>query len=245
MIRHDVEQNELDWMILRCGIPTASQFGEIITPAKAEPSKSSGPYMNSILAELMMGHPLTAIENKWMDRGHELEDEAVRNYEFLMGVETVRGGFVTTDDGLVGTSPDRLIPAANKGLEIKCPKPAVHVGYLLDRTLATEYKPQLQGLMWICECDSWDILSHHPEMEPALMTVTRDEAYLAKLIPAVQDFALRLQEKIAELITRGLIKPNWRELMKPKTEEYPDVGDLGLSAEDLEFILADQRSRNG
>ncbi len=245
MILHDCEQNSLDWLILRCGLPTASCFGEIITPKTAELSKSAGAYMNSILAELIVGHPLTAAESKWMDRGHELEDEAVRNYEFLTDVETVRGGFVTTDDALVGASPDRLIPGARKGLEIKCPKPTTHVGYLLDGTLAGEYKPQLQGLMWVCECDAWDILSHHPEMPPALMTVSRDEAYLAKLIPNVREFSFRLQEKIAQLIGRELIKPNWKQLMKPPPEPEPDFGNLGaITDADLEMILEYQRSSN-
>lgn len=39
MIQHKVEQGSEEWLILRLGIPTASEFSNIITPARGEPTK--------------------------------------------------------------------------------------------------------------------------------------------------------------------------------------------------------------
>lgn len=240
MKRFDCLQNTPEWHALRCGIPTASAFHKIVTPKTGKPSTQAADYMNIILAELILGRPFSSEEYPWMKRGHELEPEAIRAFEFVTDLEVERVGFVTTDDGLIGASPDGFV-GPKKGIEIKCPKPHNHVGYLLDGTLEDDYRPQIQGLIWICERDAWDTLSYYPEIPPAVMTVTRDEEYLAKMVPAIREFSDRLQEKIALLITRGLIKPDWKARMTPKVEEPFTSSDF-ISNEDLERILAANRA---
>lgn len=191
---HHVEQGTQEWRDLRCGIPTASCFDRILTPT-GKPSAQAVPYMHELLAERIMGHEADSYESAWMSRGKELEDEAIRYYEMLTDTTTDPGGFVTADDGRAGCSPDRLVYATGEhdrpigGLEIKCPKPGTHIGYLLNGTHAERtYRHQSQGCMWICGLEWWDILSYHPELPPALVRVEVDLEWRDAFEPLIADF---------------------------------------------------------
>src|SRR5262245_45091449 len=119
MIIHDVVQGSTSWLQLRAGIPTASQFDQIITPS-GKPSKSAERYMLTLLAERLMGHPITENVSMWMKRGSEMEADAVAFYQLQTDSDTVPVGFITNDEGTIGASPDRLV--GEEGLlEIKCP----------------------------------------------------------------------------------------------------------------------------
>ena len=55
-----------------------------------------------------------------MKRGHDLRARRSLPTRGLMEVETSPGGFITSDDGMLECSPDRLI--GDRGdLELKCP----------------------------------------------------------------------------------------------------------------------------
>ena len=108
MIIHDVEQGTTPWLELRAGIPTSSEFGRIVTPT-GKPSSSAKSYMFELMAERLMGHPVTSFVTTWMERGHELEPEAVDFYAFQTNEDPQPVGFVTDDSKRVGASPDRWI----------------------------------------------------------------------------------------------------------------------------------------
>jgi hypothetical protein len=81
----------------------------------------------------------------------------------------------------------------DRGLEIKCPAPHTHVSYLVKNKCPAEYIAQIQGSMWICERDQWDFLSFHPDMPPLLITVKRDEKFIATLASLIEE----MSEKVA------------------------------------------------
>ena len=64
------------------------------------------------------------------------------------------------------------------GLEIKCPAPHTHVGYLLDGDLPKDYIPQVQGSMYVTGLPHWTFMSYHPDMTPLVVTVKRNEEYI-------------------------------------------------------------------
>lgn len=198
----DVVQGTEAWLRARLGRPTASCFNKIVTPAKGKLSESSGLYMYQLLAEWMLGHSLGEDENQFMQRGSLMEQEAVAYYELQRGIETAAVGFITTDDGRAGCSPDRFVGETG-GLEIKCPSPAVHIGYLLNAD-PVQYRPQIQGALWITGRDWWDFLSYHPTIPSALLRFPRDEAYIALLGDAVTAFCDRLDEAKARLREMGV-----------------------------------------
>ncbi len=106
-----------------------------------------------------------------MDRGSQMEADAVAFYELQRDCDTVKVGFITNDDGSVGASPDRLVGESGL-LEIKVPSEAVHMSYLLGSGSAYEaYKVQMQGQLWVSGKAFNDSLSFHPELPPALLRI--------------------------------------------------------------------------
>lgn len=222
MIVHDVIQGSTEWLNLRSGIPTASEFDKIITPG-GKPSKSAEPYRFALLAERMMGHPRIEFMSRWMDRGSQMEAEAISFYEFQRDVETVKVGFVTNDEGTIGASPDRFV-GDNGLLEIKVPSESTHVSYLLKKAVDSAYYPQVQGQLWIAEREFVDILSYHPEMPPALIRVERDDDFIADLRAAVLAFTDVLDEQFSYLVERGWVKE--KVTRKRTIPPLPSLTDL-------------------
>lgn len=197
----DVEQGSPEWCKLRMGIPTASAFDRILTPG-GKPSKQAEAYRHHLIAEMFLGRPIDAPKTSWMERGSEMEGEAVCWYEFERDVAVQTVGFVTDDDMTVGCSPDRLV--GDDGLlEIKCPSPAVHVEYLLWGGVDDAYKPQLQGQMLVTGRDWVDIVSYHPEMPCVAVRVPRDDAYCASLADALVEFNRLLEAEKQRLVGLG------------------------------------------
>src|SRR5260221_4148831 len=156
MIVHDVEQGSAEWFALRRGIVTASVAAQVITPAKGLLSKSADKLAYRLIAERLLNITTETVENQeWMVRGRELEPMAVWHYEEVNGVKTERAGFVTTDDGLIGASPDRFIKGRCAGLAVQCPAPHTHVQYLLEGP-GEDYRPQVQAQLLVCEFDYVD-----------------------------------------------------------------------------------------
>jgi len=195
---HNFEQGSPEWLQARLGIPTASCFSKLITSTGKKSTQIEG-YLNSLVAETLMGEPPESFSSEWMARGTELEPQARAWYEFQTDLDVDQVGFVTLDSGIAGASPDGL--TLTGGLELKCPKAETHVGYLRANKLPTDYVPQVQGCMWICERDSWDFASYHPLMPKLLITVRRDDAFIAKLAGLVNEVNERKLE-ILETIGR-------------------------------------------
>ena len=78
---HDVEQNSEAWFRLRAGVPTASQWHKLLTPAKLEPSRSRSGYAYELAGPVIAGEPLESFGgSSWTERGHRLEPEARDEY---------------------------------------------------------------------------------------------------------------------------------------------------------------------
>lgn len=170
-----VVQGTAQWMQCRLGIPTCSNFHRIITPKELKPSKSHGAYIAQLVAEWFLGKPVDESASEFMERGTEMEVEAVAAYEWDNNCCATKVGFITSDDGLVGGSPDRLI-GEDGGLEIKCPSAAVHVGYLLNGVDA-EYRCQVQGLLWLTGRKWWDLVSYNPALPAFRVRYTLDPEF--------------------------------------------------------------------
>jgi len=195
-ILYQVDQNSDDWDRLRLGIPTASEFKKILTPA-GKLSKQADKYMMKLLAEWYFGGPLedpqTQYQSEWMERGHFLEQQAVDSFELEWNVATIPGGFVTTDDGRVGCSPDRLI-GDDGVLEIKNPSPTNHMKFMVERSVDDEHYPQVQGQLYICERQYAAVVSHCPAFPDVIIRVPRDEEYIGHLADALLQFNEKLDQ---------------------------------------------------
>ena len=235
MIHHAIEQRSQEWFLMRLGKPTASEFHKIVTP-KGELSKQASGYMCSLLAELMLGKPLDTPQTEYMLRGTELEDGAIAAYEMVTGCETDRGGFVTTDDGMIGCSPDRLC-GKDGILEMKVPAPNTHVSYLLSsEDFRQEKRCQIQGELYVCEREWVDLVSYHPEMPPVIVRCKRDDAYIKTLSTALSEFVDTLLAARVKLETLYGPFPQIAIAQPPPDDDLDGLG-FDVTPQDISQML--------
>ena len=188
----NLEQGTDEWLNARLGIPTASRFKDIITPAKGDLSKSYKTYMYELIAE-KLGAKNEFFKSDYMERGNELEPQAKAVYELISNNKVQEIGMVKTDDGRIGISPDGLI-GEDGGVEIKCPKASTHIRYMINGILPLEYKTQVQGSLWISGRKWWDFMSFHPQLNPFIIKIERDEDYIKKMEEHILFFCDELEK---------------------------------------------------
>ena len=212
-----LEQGTTEWHQARLGIPTSSCFAKIVTPT-GKLSAQSRDYRHELLAEWLFQSPLEQCEGEWMIHGNEYEGQAASAYEFAKDVTVEPGGFFTTDDGMVGSSPDRLV-SFDGLLEIKCPKANTHVGYMLAKGVDEKYKCQVQGQLWVCERENLDIVSYCPGLPTVIVPVSRDEEFIAVLSNSVGMFVDTLLESRLQLTRDFGVCPKERKAAADVDEE--------------------------
>lgn len=194
----NVLQGSEDWERLRQGVPTASQFHRIITAARGQLSASWKGYAAELMAK-SLGVFVEPLPSFWMEWGVENEPYAVAAYEQLNGAKTEVVGFVWPDDHeRYGCSPDRLV-GDNGLLEVKCPKPETLIEYHVGGVFPDDYRQQVQGQLMITGRDWCDFLAFHPQLAPFQVRVERDNAYIAKMIVALDEFCENLAELRSKL----------------------------------------------
>lgn len=163
-------------------------------------------YIELKCAELCMREPINTVGSTyWIDRGHELEAAARREYEFLTGNALEHGGFIIDDEGQYGTSPDGQIKEAKKGVELKCPAPQTHIKYALKGGIEIDYRTQIQGQMLVAEFETVDGFSYHPQMKPVITTIERDERFITLLKQGLELFRERMSEACERLHKDGFL----------------------------------------
>lgn len=197
-------QRSTEWHRARIGIPTASNFDKIITPAGA-PSKSAQSYMFRLVAERIFERSLQdRVDNKWTRHGIFYEDEAAREFEAISNERVSLCGFIPSADKKWGCSPDRLICGKNAAVEIKCPAPWTHIEYTLYGP-GTDYKQQVQGQMLIGGYDKVYFYSYFPGMQSKFWPYERDEKFIKVLRQALITFSENLEKCYNDLIKMGKI----------------------------------------
>ena len=185
---HRVDQGTAEWHALRIGIPTTSTFHKIITPGGKE-SEQARPLLYRLVAERLLNEPMDdgIGHQEWVERGKLEEPNAAAQLEFAHNLQLEPVGFVTTDDGRMGCTPDRLVTGKPEAVEIKCPAPWTQIGYLLDGP-GKQYKPQVQGQLLIGGFEKVHFYSWHPRMPPVYIITYRDEKYMALMASILDAF---------------------------------------------------------
>lgn len=193
----DIEQMTPEWWEIRRGIPTASRFSKVITPKTGKLSAQADTLIAELIAERFQRGPIEPDRpiNRYIDHGINTEDEARNWYAFHHKAALQQVGFCKTDDGRFGCSPDALV--GDDGiLEIKCPSPAVHVGYLIEGVLPDEYKAQAHGALIVTGREWLDFVSYATDaadLEPFVVRVVPD-AFTELLRAALDQFHARYVE---------------------------------------------------
>jgi hypothetical protein len=187
----DCVQGSPEWVAARRGIPTASEFGRIITPKTGKLAAASEAYIAELIDELVRPDAERGFSgNRHTERGKALEPEARDWYAFSADGDVRQVGLCLTDDRMAGCSPDALV-GEDGGCEIKSPDGPAHVRYLLAGVLPDEYKAQVHGCMWVTGRAQWHFVSWCPPYRPLLVRVDRD-GYTDLLGQAVGEFCAEL-----------------------------------------------------
>lgn len=198
-------QNSPEWFAARAGLVTASEIKTVMREGKTAGSASvtRAAYMRKLAGEILTEEPAPeGYSNAYMDRGHELEDEARKLFAFMRDVEPVRVGFVRNIDYRAGCSPDSLI-GDDSGLEIKVAIPAVQIERLQLGRLPPEHVAQVQGSMWVTGRSSWHFVSYCPKLPPLILDVLRDEQKIAEIAKAVAAFNDELDALVQSIRSYG------------------------------------------
>jgi hypothetical protein len=179
-----------EWLAIRSQYPSASEFDQLVSPAKMKvrEGKTIASYVARKLAEKWLGAPLQSFKGGDMDQGTIRETEAWPWYALTYDRELARPGFIVSDNGRCGCSPDGIVENERFGLEIKCPDADTHVGYLLAGNLPAEYIMQVQGSMLVTGFDCWTFLSYHPRFPQFVLDVHRDEATIEAIGDGLDTF---------------------------------------------------------
>ena len=197
---YNVEQGSEEWSALRVGVPTASEFSNLLTPKRFELSKSLPKYALRLATEIVLGCPLgrDLSRNEDVQRGIYLEEKAALSYEFETGAALMKVGFITDDEGRYGASPDRLV--GEEGLlEIKCPRPENHASYVLNG-FDDAYFLQVQGQMLVTGRQWCDRYSYCPGLRPYRERTERDEGCIDALKTALAEVQKLKMEYVQKLM---------------------------------------------
>jgi len=194
MIKIDVEQGTQEWLNLKAGVPSASNFDKIVK-MNGERSKSAEKYMYQLAGERITGIRESGFQSDAMKKGVETEEEAVNAYEASRSVNTEIVGLCYKDEEkTILCSPDRLICDSKGLLEIKCPLITTQVGYLLNpESLKKAYFQQVQGQMFVTGYEYCDLMAYYPGLKAVIIRVESDPAFVAALSFELNLFGKELQ----------------------------------------------------
>jgi YqaJ-like viral recombinase domain len=210
----DIDQGSLAWMKLRKGRPTASEFDSIITPKQRKMAAARWKYACRLVAERLLNwqtNDLTHIQA--IADGKAGEPMAVAQFGFVTDQETYPVGFVTTNDGRFGASPDRIMsPEIDDGkitacatvIEIKAPTIPIQIQYLASPSILSRdasanvaggdsYICQVQGQLFVAEAEQAVFYSYHPRMPAFMLQTHRDTAFIRSLADALEQFSDELE----------------------------------------------------
>ena len=203
----DFPQSSPEWLGARAGKVTASRISDVLAKIKSGEAAARRDYKAQIVAEILTGTPQeSGYINAEMQWGLDQEPFARGAYEVKIHVLVDQVGFVihpTIDRA--GASPDGIVGTSGM-VEIKCPKSATHISYLLGGGVPSTYQPQMLWQM-ACAERAWnDFVSYDPRLPEHLQLfvcrLNRDDGRIREMEAEVALFLAEVDAMVAKL--RGL-----------------------------------------
>lgn len=203
----DCEQGSGEWFAARLGLPTASNFGIVMSEGRdGGPSLTRANLLHQLAGEIITGEPAEeTYRSRAMDRGKEMEADALADYERRKGVEIKRVGFGVNFAGLkrCGASPDGLV-GFDGAVETKTMRPDLMIPLLLRGSpMPPEHRAQVQGVIHVFEIDWCDLKVFWPRMPDYTVRIYRDDAYIRELSEQIERFNYDLSKLVEKLRNMG------------------------------------------
>lgn len=189
MIEYLNPQGSLEWHDARRGVLTASAF------RVARSRNRNGEFTNAahrlamnLAREQLGGVTPEGFQNDAMRLGSEQEAYALAAYENERFEFPQKVGLFTTDDRLLGCSPDGLINT-DGGIEVKTMVGTETLMRAYVNEDISEYKDQCIGGMLLLNRKWWDLCLWWHEMEKLkVIRIARDEAEIQALNSDLHEF---------------------------------------------------------
>lgn len=173
------QQGTDEWFNARIGKWTASCFAKLITKT-GKASTQALAHNDKLVTQKVLGRIPDTFKSEAMERGNEMEPEALDFVNFARGTNFEPVGFFDSGKGY-GCSPDAIDWERKLGVEIKCPLEHTHARYLLNNKVPDKYYAQVQGSLLVSGFENWVFCSYHPELKPLMLLVKRDEDFIKSL----------------------------------------------------------------
>lgn len=195
----ELEQGSPEWLAARCGIPTASVIGQLITPSTVKVAKNdySRGLTATLVAERITGHVEPMQVSQAMMRG-TLDEPYARDAYSEHHAPAIEIGFMVNDFGRykIGYSPDGLV--GDDGLiEIKSRAQKKHLQTILADEVPLENMAQIQTGLLVSGRDWLDYVSFCSGMPLWTMRVLPDERWHDAITDAVLTFEANAAEMLA------------------------------------------------
>lgn len=157
-------QGTAEWSLDRAGRATGSRARDIVAEIKSGEAADRRDYRVQLVTERLTQKPQDdGYVSKEMQWGIDQEPYARMAYEAQTGQVVEEAGFAYLPDLAAGCSVDGFIE--DEGIfEVKCPKSATHIKYLIAARLPPEYVPQVTHNFWITGRAFADFVSFDPRM---------------------------------------------------------------------------------
>ena len=192
---HKMKQLSDEWFEIRKGKMTASHAQAI-----GNCGKGLDTYILQIMSDYYEITPEEKYTNSQLERGLDLEGQAVEIYEMMHNVKVERPGFIERDK-YSGVSPDGLIGEPG-GLEVKCHNNLKHFKLLLDGKIESGYIWQMQMGLFITGREWWDYMAYNPNFKESVFIkrITPDLKMFEMLKKGIDIGKIKIDE-IKKLIT--------------------------------------------
>jgi hypothetical protein len=203
----DMPQGSNEWFEARMGMPSASNFATVMADGRdGGPSMTRTEYLYRLAGEIITEQPAEeTFKSRAMERGKEMEPQAIADYERRKDVQIKRVGLGINFSGLKRccASPDGLV-GFDGGLETKTMKPELMIP-LLEKgaRMIPAHRAQVQGNMHVFERDHWDLKIFWPRMPDFTVRVHRDDGYIRELDDQIQRFNHDLKRLVERLRAMG------------------------------------------
>jgi len=241
----NAQQGSSEWLEARMGRITGSRLAAVLDRTKkGEEGAKRRDLKMELACEILTGTPaepgFISNEMRWGSDNEPLGRAAAETARGYMVDEV--GFILHPTNPRFGVSPDGLInpvgtvegiDAIEGCLEVKCPKTATHIGYLLAGVIPDAYEPQM---MWEMACTGarWcDFVSFDPRcpehLQVFIKRLERDNARIAEL----EREALAFLSEVDALIARLPKAPQPVVIKDPNPDEK-----LRHTAEEIEELAA-------
>ena len=195
MLIHNIEQGTEEWLQLRLGKFTASEFHTLMGSSSTKKA-----ILLKKAAERITGKrsDSDSFSNIHTERGKELEVEARELYSVVQTLDVDEVVFVEMSE-TVGCSPDGLI-GLDGGVEIKCKDNHTHLYAVINNYVEPQHRTQCHFNMMVTDTKWWDYVLYNRNFDNPLhiIRIERDEIYINN----IKGYLEACEAEVQKLITK-------------------------------------------